>query len=166
MSGMLSRHSRANHKNPALPQLRMCRPPSPQFWSIFMKDAQRNGLNRIKNQFSDFYFLSYREKFIKNWGDDVTKMTITRKIKIRKIWNFIFISIQPIPDLSCICDHFWNKIKEFSYFQKWSNLHERSRIGWMEKKNLIYIFFFYLWSFLWHHHPNFRWIFHNLKNKK
>ena len=49
----------------------------------------RNVRNRLKNQFSDvfpdFYFSSYREKFIENWVDDVTKMTITRKIKIGKI---------------------------------------------------------------------------------
>ena len=64
----------------------------------------RNRLNREKNQisdFSDFYFSSYREKFIENWGDDVTKITITRKRKIGNIWNLIFLSIQPIADLSC-----------------------------------------------------------------
>ena len=33
-------------------------------------------LNLEKNQFSDFYSSSYREKFIENWGDDVTKMTL------------------------------------------------------------------------------------------
>ena len=27
-------------------------------------------------------FSRYREKFIENWGDDFTKMTITRKIEI------------------------------------------------------------------------------------
>ena len=35
----------------------------------------RNVLKRMKNQFSDFYFSSYREKYIEIWGDDVTKMT-------------------------------------------------------------------------------------------
>ena len=33
----------------------------------------RNVLNRMKNQFSDLYFSSYREKFIESCGDDVTK---------------------------------------------------------------------------------------------
>ena len=44
--------------------------------------------------------MSFREKFIENWGDDITKMTITQKIKIGKIGNLFFLSIQPIPDLS------------------------------------------------------------------
>ena len=34
-----------------------------------------------------------------------TKMTITGKIKIGKIWNMIFLSI--MPHLSCKFDHFW-----------------------------------------------------------
>ena len=51
----------------------------------------RNLLKRMKNQISDFYFLSYREKFIENYCDDVTKMTITRKIKIGKILNLTFL---------------------------------------------------------------------------
>ena len=37
------------------------------------------------------------------------KMTITRKIKIGKIWNSIFLSIQHIPHLSCKFEHFWKK---------------------------------------------------------
>ena len=44
-----------------------------------MEDAQRAKFlhegNRMKNKFSDLYFSSYREKFIENWGEDVTKMT-------------------------------------------------------------------------------------------
>ena len=38
-----------------------------------------------------------------------TKMTITRKIRITKIGNVVFLSIQPIPDLSCKFEK--NKIK-------------------------------------------------------
>ena len=67
-------------------------------------------------KFSDFYFSSYREKFIENWGD---KMTITRKIKIG---NLIFLSIQPIPDLSCKFDNFWRNfilIHMYPCMQKW-----------------------------------------------
>ena len=40
-------------------QLRICRPPPLSFDPTFMKDAQCAELN--KNQFSNFYFLSYRE---------------------------------------------------------------------------------------------------------
>ena len=61
-----------------------------------------NVLNRMKKwikKFSNFYFSCYREKFI----ETCTKMTITRKINIGKIWNLIFLSIQPISDLSNNC---------------------------------------------------------------
>ena len=37
--------------------------------------------------------MSFRAKFIENCGDDITKMTITRKIEIGKM---DFLSIQPI----------------------------------------------------------------------
>ena len=47
----------------------------------------QNRLNRKRNQISESWFSSYREKFIENSDDDVTKMTITRKIKIG---NFLF----------------------------------------------------------------------------
>ena len=62
-----------------------------------------NALNRVgkiikKNLRYSFFKLS--RNFIENWGDDVTKMTITWKIKNRKIGNLVFLSIQPIPDLS------------------------------------------------------------------
>ena len=40
---------------------------------------------------------------------------ITRKVKIGNIWNLVFLSVQPIPDLSCKLDHFW-KNKYFFYF--------------------------------------------------
>jgi len=72
--------------------------------------------------------MSFREKFIENWGDDITKMTITRKLKIG---NLIFLLFQPF---SCKFDHF--KIKKiminliiFLLKKKGSNLQERSAIG-------------------------------------
>ena len=36
-------------------------------------------------------------------------MTITQRKKIAKIGNFIFLSIQPIPDLSCIFERLKKK---------------------------------------------------------
>ena len=39
--------------------------------------------------------MSFREKFIENWGDDITKMTLSRKIDIEKkpeIWFFFWFS--------------------------------------------------------------------------
>ena len=61
-----------------------------------------------------------------------TKMTITRKIKIGKIWKLIFLSIEPISDLPC----------------KFQN-------------SPIFIFrvMVILVSFLWRHHLNFWWNF-------
>ena len=51
----------------------MNKPPPPplSFDPIYMEDAQFAESN--EKQFSDFYFSSYREKFIENWDDDVTK---------------------------------------------------------------------------------------------
>ena len=76
-----------------LPKKDMQTPPSlifdPFLWMMGYS------MKKIIKKFSDFYFSSYREKFIENWG---TKMIITRKIKIG---NLVFLFIQPIPDLSC-----------------------------------------------------------------
>ena len=81
-------------------------------------------------------------------------MTITRKIKIGKIWNLVFLFIQPIAVLSYKFDHFWRIFffrfwclkkknwnqKKIFFLQKWSNLHERSGIGWIERKTKFQIF--------------------------
>ena len=96
--------------------------------------------------------MSFREKFIENWGDDITKMTITRKIKIWKIWNLIILLFQPIADLSCKFYHFWENfffwfsIKKiinfiFLFFLKWSNLQEN---GWIKRKIKFQIFPIYI----------------------
>ena len=102
---------------------------------------------------------------IENWGDffknNDTKMTITRKIKIAKIWKLVSLSIQPISDLPC---KFLKFLKKKIIFLKFWNLHGRSEISWIEKMIIFRFFqflFFELWSFwchfLWCHHPNFRW---------
>ena len=44
------------------------------FDTVLMDDAECAEQNEKNNKkFSDFYFSCYREKFIENWGDDVTK---------------------------------------------------------------------------------------------
>ena len=60
--------------------------PSPRsFEPIFIDDEDCAEWNEKRNIFfSYFFFLSYHEKFIENWGDDVTKMTVTRKKKSEK----------------------------------------------------------------------------------
>ena len=59
--------------------------------------------------------MSFREKFIENWVDDITKMTITQKIKIGKTWNLIFLPIQPF---SCKFDYLKKKkIDDFFYWK-------------------------------------------------
>ena len=73
-------------------------PPSVLIQFLWMIGGVLNGMNKIIKKKSDFYFSSYREKFIENWGTDVTKMTITRKIKIGKL---IFHMFHQIPRLSC-----------------------------------------------------------------
>ena len=58
-----------------------------------------------------------------------TKMTISRKIIIWKIWNLIFLSIQMIPHLSCEFEHFWRKkIGNFFFFKYW-NTRETAAFG-------------------------------------
>ena len=130
-------------------------PPPPQKWRIKKwLWTVRNVLNRtgkLIKKFSDFYFSSYCEKFIENWRFLEQKwriMTITRKIKIGKIENLIFLFIQPCAVLSLNFTtfgefffsilmfkiFFLNQMK-FFFLQKWSNLHERSGIGWRERKN-------------------------------
>ena len=69
----------------ALSQLRKCRHlPSPSFDPVFMKDAQYV-LNRMKKQYSDFYFSSYRKNSSEIGVKFSTKMTIPRKMKIGNI---------------------------------------------------------------------------------
>ena len=51
-------------------------------------------MKKIIKKFYDFYLSSYREKFIENWDDDVTKMTITKfdhfKKKFDMMLHFFF----------------------------------------------------------------------------
>ena len=63
----------------------------------------------MKNKFSDLYFSSYRENSSKIWVIFSTKMTKTQKIKLEKIWNKIFHSIQHILHLSYKFEHFREK---------------------------------------------------------
>ena len=72
----------------AFSQIRICRPFPLNFDLVFMKDAECAETNE-KSIFRLLFFeLSW--KFIEKWGDLRTKMTITRKMKIGKIWNLIF----------------------------------------------------------------------------
>ena len=57
----------------------------------------RNVLNRTGKtikKFSDFYFLSYHRKLGWFFQKNDTKMTITWKIKIGKIWKLVLLSIE------------------------------------------------------------------------
>ena len=92
--------------------LRTCRPPPPQKWwpqKGVMKGAKFAELKgKINKKILRFYFSSYHWKLEWFFHKNVAKITITRKIKIGKIWNLVFLSIQPIADLS----------SEFENFQK------------------------------------------------
>ena len=85
--------------------------PHLSFDPVFMDDAQCAETNENSIfRFFRYLFFKLSWKFIENWGDLSTKMTITRKIKIGNIWNLIFLSIQLIPHLSCKFEHVWKKI--------------------------------------------------------
>ena len=61
-------------------------------------------------------------------------MTIIQKIKISKIRNLIFLSIQSISDLSCKFENFWKNIGNFEQIFFFKNKkHPRSGFGgpWM-----------------------------------
>ena len=49
---------------------------------ISMRKIQHTPIWKLKRQGRSY--MSFREKFIENWGDDITKMTITQKIKSEK----------------------------------------------------------------------------------
>ena len=72
----------------------------------------RNVLNRTKTWikfFSDFYFSSNHRKLGWFFQKNDTKMTITRKIKIVKIWKLVLLSSQPISNLPCKFQKFQKK---------------------------------------------------------
>ena len=70
----------------------------------------RNVLNRMKNKIHFFAIFIFRVTGENSSQIGVilsTKMTITRKMKIAKIGNLIFLSIQSIPDLSFKFEKNW-----------------------------------------------------------
>ena len=75
-------------------------PPSVVVETLWKVRSVLNRTGNIIKKFSDFYFSIYHRKLGWFFHKNDTKMTITRKIKIGKIWNFVFISTQPIADLS------------------------------------------------------------------
>ena len=168
----------------ALSQLRICRPPPSILISLlWMMGSVLNSMGRIIKKFSYIYFSSYREKFIENWRFLEQKwriMTITRKIKIGKIWNLIFLFIQPIAVLSCKFDHFWRiflfwcfldffQSKSIFFFKRGQiYMKDLESAEYKEKRNFRffrYLFFEFLWKiprkFGWRRHKND----HNSKNK-
>ena len=78
----------------------------PQFWSQFQERCAMRW-NEWKNNFPILFFWVI-VKFHRKLTVFRTKMTRTLKMKIGKIWNLIFLSIQSIPDISCKFDH-WRK---------------------------------------------------------
>ena len=64
---------------------------------IFMKDVECP--ERNKKIIAIFIFRAVGWKFIENWDNFDHKNDHNSKIKIGKIGNLVFLSIQPIPDL-------------------------------------------------------------------
>ena len=72
-----------------------------------------------------------------------TKITITQKIKI---WNFIFLSIQPIPYISCKFEQFWKK----NGIKKSEKKNAFKNVWTFINKNFPFQFFFSkLFKFTW-----------------
>ena len=90
-----------------LTRLRICRPPSSQFWSSFHKRCEMCR-NEWKINFPIFIFRVI-VKIHRKLTVFRLKMTITPKIKIGKILDSIFLLIQLIPHLTCKFDNFWKK---------------------------------------------------------
>ena len=72
---------------------------SGQHFKKIMKDVECVGVGKIIKKFYDFYFSSYRWKFIENWGHFEYENDNNFRKKNCKIGNLIFLSFQPIPDL-------------------------------------------------------------------
>jgi len=126
--------------------------PPPHFWSDFYGWWGVCYIVWEKKKFSDFYFSSYCEKFIENWRfleQKWRKITVTPKIKTEnsETWFFFLFSRLQFFHVNLttfgeffffgfwcfivVMDFFLNKIKNiYIFLQKWSNLHERSGIGW------------------------------------
>ena len=117
-------------------------------------------------RFFRFLFFVLSRKFIENESDLNTKSNLKWQ-KIGNILNLIFLSIQLIPDLSCI---FGKKCRFIFLFkiskkkiQKFLNLQERSGISWIERKSkfLVLVFlFFEFWLFFYSKWSQFSMNFH------
>ena len=84
-------------------------PPSKRITSkkwFWMVRSVLNRAGKIIKKFSDFYFSSYHRKLGWFFQKNDTKMAITQKIKIGKIWKLIFHSIQHCEHLKCKYGHF------------------------------------------------------------
>ena len=82
----------------------------------------RNVLNRTRlwiKFFSDFYFSSNHRKLGWFFQKNDTKMTITQKIKIVKIWKLVLLSNQPISNLPCKFQKFQKKKNFASLFRSY-----------------------------------------------
>ena len=82
----------------AVSHLRTWRPPPTlksgrlKKW-LWMVRSVLNRTGKIIKKFSDFYFSSYHRKLGWFFHKNDTKVTITRKTKIGKIWNSVFLPI-------------------------------------------------------------------------
>ena len=74
-----------------------------------MKDAECAESKEKSFRFFQFSFFELWWKCIENLSFFSTKMTITGKMKIGKIWKLNYLSFQHIPHLSWKFDHFWKK---------------------------------------------------------
>ena len=95
---MLEHYFENRKKKLGFSLLRICTSPPPplSFDPVFMDDGEC-AVWYGKNYEKILQFIFF-ELWVKIWVNWSTKVTITRKIKIG---NLVFLSIQPILDLSC-----------------------------------------------------------------
>ena len=82
---------------------------------LWMVRSVLNRMGKIIKKFSNFYFSSYHRKLGWFFQKNDTKMTIARKIKIRKL---VFLSIQPVSEIPCKLKK--NNLKFWNLFEKCS----------------------------------------------
>ena len=133
----------------AVSYLRTCRPSPPQ-----------------KCPLSEIFFLFFQKKKIqKNWffQKNDTKMTITRKIKIGKIWKLVLFSLQLNANILRKKNSQKKKKKNFFFKKKKSNLF-KNRIIEMSKIQKRDTFFFFANFFYSDFGENFTVIFSKIPN--
>ena len=105
-------------------------PPSLLISLLWMMWSMLYSMVKIIKKILRFLFFEISWKINRKFTFFKTKLTITWKIKIGKIWFLFFLFRR-------FCIFHLNLTTFEIKIHKWSNLHGRSGIGWIERKNQI-----------------------------